>query len=140
MDREKAEGVKEEESKGEGPAWLQKYRDRIEAGTITVEEILEEENKIREEPLKLSTLVRALDSLASAQKIKVPTVEIRTQDKGEFGASIDSIAESTRRRFDDIKEDWEKDLGRKINNDYFMNILLALAKLLGHGKTLTVSR
>ena len=45
-----------EEKKGSGPGWLQKYRERIENGTITVEEILEEENRIRDKPIKLSTV------------------------------------------------------------------------------------
>ncbi|MDI6885393.1 MAG: hypothetical protein QMD22_03415, partial [archaeon] len=67
--------VKEEEEKepvetrGEaerierGPGWLQKYRERIEKGTITVEEILEEENKIREVPIKMSSVKRAINAM-----------------------------------------------------------------------------
>jgi len=33
--------------KGAGPRWIQKYRERIGKGTITAEDILEEENRIR---------------------------------------------------------------------------------------------
>ncbi|MCU4139961.1 MAG: hypothetical protein MW690_000851 [Methanophagales archaeon] len=45
------------------PAWILKYRDRIERGEITLEEILEEENKIRKKPIKLATVKRAVNAL-----------------------------------------------------------------------------
>ena len=35
------------------PGWILKYKERIEQGTITVEGILGEENKIRELPIKI---------------------------------------------------------------------------------------
>ena len=47
------------------PNWILKYRERIEKGTITVEEILEEENRIRETPIKLSTVTRAINALVT---------------------------------------------------------------------------
>ncbi|MCD6209727.1 MAG: hypothetical protein J7J01_02325 [Methanophagales archaeon] len=132
-----------EEKKGSGPGWLQKYRERIENGTITVEEILEEENRIRDKPIKLSTLARALNIIGSArkkeEKLEMES-EIRTRERTDFQSSIGEITEATKKRFDAIKGDWERDLGRTLHNDYFMNILLALAKLLGYGKTLAMKK
>jgi len=60
---EAGEKEEEKEKKGSGPGWLQKYRERIEKGTITVEEILEEENRIRDKPIKLSTVTRAINAM-----------------------------------------------------------------------------
>ncbi|MCK4734222.1 MAG: hypothetical protein KAT65_17340 [Methanophagales archaeon] len=53
----------ERKEKGAGPKWIQKYRERIEKGTITAEDILEEENKIREKPVKLSTVTKAIRTM-----------------------------------------------------------------------------
>ena len=134
------EEVVEEEAT---PYWILKYRNRIEDGTITVEEILEEENKIRDKPIKLSTLARALNIIGSARKKEVKLEmesEIRTRERTDFQSSIGEITEATKKRFDAIKGDWERDLGRTLHNDYFMNILLALAKLLGYGKTLAMKK
>ncbi len=134
------EEVVEEEAT---PYWILKYRNRIEDGTITVEEILEEENKIRDKPIKLSTLARALNIIGSARKKEVKLEmesEIRTRERTDFQSSIGEITEATKKRFDAIKGDWERDLGRTLHNDYFINILLALAKLLGYGKTLAMKK
>jgi len=134
------EEVVEEEAT---PYWILKYRNRIENGTITMEEILEEESKIRDKPIKLSTLARALNIIGSArkkeEKLEMES-EIRTRERTDFQSSIGEITEATKKRFDAIKGDWERDLGRTLHNDYFMNILLALAKLLGYGKTLAMKK
>ena len=53
----------ERKEKGAGPRWIQKYRERIGKGTITAEDILEEENKIREKPVKLSTVTKAIKTM-----------------------------------------------------------------------------
>jgi len=66
--------------------------------------------------------------------------EIRTRERTDFQSSIGEISEATKKRFDAIKGNWERDLGRTLHNDYFMNILLALAKLLGYGKTLAMKK
>ncbi|NAS88925.1 hypothetical protein C4E24_04205 [ANME-1 cluster archaeon AG-394-G21] len=129
-----------------GPGWLQKYRERIEDGMITVEGILEEENKIRSEPIKISSVTRAVNAMG------YPIVGLRRERKGEvkklekpkkagtiepqyFG--IDKISEETEKRFISIKKSWEEELGKSLNNDYFVNVLIALAKLVEYGKTLT---
>ena len=134
------EEVTEEETT---PYWILKYRNRIENGTITMEEILEEENRIREKPIKLSTLARALNIIGSVrkkeEKLEMES-EIRTRERTDFQSSIGEISEATKKRFDAIKGNWERDLGRTLHNDYFMNILLALAKLLGYGKTLAMKK
>jgi predicted RNase H-like HicB family nuclease len=130
-----------------GPGWLQKYRERIEAGMITVEGILEEENKIRSEPIKISSVTRAVNAMG------YPIVGLRRERKGEVKKSekpkklagtiepqyfgIDKISEETEKRFISIKKSWEKELGKSLNNDYFVNVLIALAKLVEYGKTLT---
>jgi len=50
---------------------------------------------------------------------------------------IDKISEDTEKRFISIKKSWEEELGKSLNNDYFVNVLLALAKLVEYGKSLT---
>nr|QNO56027.1 hypothetical protein GMDKCDLI_00006 [Methanosarcinales archaeon ANME-1 ERB7] len=129
-----------------GPGWLQKYRERIENGMITVEGILEEENEIRSEPIKISSVTRAVNAMG------YPIVGLRRERKGKvkklekpkkagtiepqyFG--IDKISEETEKRFISIKKSWEEELGKSLNNDYFVNVLIALAKLVEYGKTLT---
>ena len=130
-----------------GPGWLQKYRERIENGTIMVEGILEEENKIRSEPIKISSVTRAVNAMG------YPIVGLRKERKGEVKKSekskklagtiepqyfgIDKISEETEKRFISIKKSWEEELGKSLNNDYFVNVLIALAKLVEYGKTLT---
>jgi len=130
-----------------GPGWLQKYRERIENGTIMVEGILEEENKIRGEPIKISSVTRAVNAMG------YPIVGLRKERKGEVKKSekskklagtiepqyfgIDKISEETEKRFISIKKSWEEELGKSLNNDYFVNVLIALAKLVEYGKTLT---
>ncbi len=130
-----------------GPGWLQKYRERIENDTIKVEGILEEENKIRSEPIKISSVTRAVNAMG------YPIVGMRRERKGEVKKSekskklagtiepqyfgIDKISEETEKRFISIKKSWEEELGKSLNNDYFVNVLIALAKLVEYGKTLT---
>jgi hypothetical protein len=137
----------EEPRKGEkGPSWLQKYRERIESGTITVEGILEAENKIRSEPIKITSVTRAVNAMG------YPIVGLRRERKSEVKKSekpkkadiiehqyfsIDKISEETEKRFMSIKKSWEEELGKSLNNDYFVNVLIALAKLVEYGKTLT---
>ncbi len=156
----KGEAVKEEEAeeapemrveettvKGSGPGWLQKYRERIEQGTITIDEILEEENKIRESPMKRSSVTRAVNAqgypITEMQKRRREAAkEIeKTKKAGKaevvaYSSSIGKISEATAKRFNQMKKSWEKDLGKSLQNDYFANILLALATLAEHGKAL----
>jgi hypothetical protein len=131
-----------------GPAWLQKYRERIEKGTIMVDDILEEENRIRTVPIKRSSVTRAINSmgypitgLREELGGEVKEVE-RVRKAGEaeagvYSSSIGKISEETAKRFNAMKKNWEEDLGKPLQNDYFVNLLLALAKLLEHGKILT---
>ncbi|MBA7519594.1 hypothetical protein ES705_11673 [subsurface metagenome] len=125
-----------------GPDWMQKYRGRIEKGTITVEDILEAENKIRENPIKISSVTRAINTmghpltgLRRGRKEEVKKVE-GVAEVAVYSSGIDKISEATEKRFIAIKKSWEKDLGKSLHNDYFVNILLALAKLVEHVKTL----
>ena len=131
-----------------GPGWLRKYRERIENGEITVDEILEEENTIRAVPIKRSSVTRAVNAmgypitgLRSEQKEAVKEEEkpkkAGKEEAGVYSSSIGKISESTVRRFNDLKKGWEEDLGKSLQNDYFVNILLALAKLAEHGKSVT---
>ncbi|RCV65227.1 hypothetical protein C5S53_04845 [Methanophagales archaeon] len=137
---------KEPEKAERGPGWMQKYRKRVENGTITVEGILEEENKIRGEPIKISSVTRAVNAMG------YPIVGLRREHKGEVKKSekpkkvgtvepqyfgIDKISEETEKRFILVKKSWEEELGKSLDNDYFVNVLLALAKLVEYGKTLT---
>ncbi|NOR79157.1 MAG: hypothetical protein GQ523_12290 [Methanophagales archaeon] len=88
VDRTKADGEAgrsiEKGSEGivGGPDWLQKYRERIEKKAITVEDILEEENKLREQPIKLSTVTRAVNTMG------YPITELRRGKKSEQGAAV----------------------------------------------------
>ncbi|MBL7117549.1 MAG: hypothetical protein ISS94_02035 [Candidatus Syntrophoarchaeum sp.] len=125
-----------------GPDWMQKYHERIEKGTITVEDILEAENKIRENPIKISSVTRAINTmgypltgLRRGRKEEVKKVE-GVAEAAVYSSGIDKISETTEKRFIAIKKSWEKDLGKSLHNDYFVNILLALAKLVEHVKTL----
>jgi DNA-binding FrmR family transcriptional regulator len=128
-----------------GPSWLQKYRDRIENGTITVEEILEEENRFREVPMKMSSVTRAINAmgypitnLRKGKKEKAEESETlkKTGMREIYSCCIDNISEETEKRFTSIKKSWESELGKSLNNDHFVNVLIALAKLVEHGKTL----
>jgi DNA-binding FrmR family transcriptional regulator len=140
--------VKKEERQGKvekGPGWLQKYRERIEKGTITVEDILEGENRLRDVPIKISSVTRAVNAMG------YPLVGLRREGKEQvkrlekptkagmidaYSHSIGKISEETEHRFTTIKKSWEDDLGKPLHNDYFVNVLLALAKLAEYGKTL----
>ena len=131
-----------------GPGWLQKYQERIEKGTITVDEILEEENKIRTVPIKRSSVTRAVNAMGypiigmrSGRKEVEKEVE-KPKKAGEaktvaYSSSIGKISEETAKKFNAMKKSWEADLDKPLHNDYFLNILLVLAELAGHGKTLT---
>jgi DNA-binding FrmR family transcriptional regulator len=130
-----------------GPGWLQKYRDRIKKGTITIGEILEAENKIRDVPIKRSSVTRAVNAMGypisemrSERRKEVKGVE-KVKKAGEaeavvYSSSIGKISAATVKRFNMMKKNWEGDLGKPLYNDYFVNILLALAKLAGHGRSL----
>ncbi|MBE0516816.1 MAG: hypothetical protein IBX41_05425 [Methanophagales archaeon] len=151
-EKEEEEAQKPAETRGEpggiekGPGWLQKYYERIVRGTITVEEILAEENKIREVPIKRSSVTRAINAmgypitgLRIEKKEEVKEVEKPKKETEAvvYSSSIGRISEETVRRFNAMKKSWEDDLGKPLHNDYFVNILLALAKLVEHGKVLT---
>ncbi|MBC8521254.1 MAG: hypothetical protein H8D26_04600, partial [Methanomicrobia archaeon] len=65
-EEKREEPVKESAEPGRierGPGWMQKYRERIEKRTITAEDILEEENRIRAAPIKLITVTRAISAM-----------------------------------------------------------------------------
>ena len=159
MPNEREEAAREGEATGtveqggeamdaeKGPGWLQKYRERIEKGEITVDEILEEENKIRAVPIKRSSVTRAVNAMGypitgmkseeeeAAQKEEKP----KKAGKAEavvYSSSIGKLSESTTKRFNEIKKHWEEELDKSLENDYFVNLLLALAKLAEHGKSL----
>jgi hypothetical protein len=135
-----------------GPGWLRKYCERIEKGEITVDEILGEENKIRAVPIKRSSVTRAVNAtgypitgMRSEQKdaLKGGKEEVTPQKTGKaeavvYSSNIGKISESTLKRFNTLKKSWEVDLDKSLQNDYFVNILLALAKLAEHGKSLAL--
>jgi hypothetical protein len=136
-------------SEEKGPGWLQKYRDRIEAGTITVDEILKEENKSRETTIKRSSVTRAINAMGftiagmrreKREAAKAEEEPVKKAAKAEafvYGSSLGKLSEITLKRFNEVKKSWEEDLGKPLQNDYFLNVLLALAKLAERGKTLT---
>jgi DNA-binding FrmR family transcriptional regulator len=152
FEEEEKERVEEPVEKGgernradKGPTWLQKYLDRIGKGTITVEEILEEENRFREVPMKMSSVTRAINAmgypitnLRKGKKEKAEESETlkKTGMREIYSCCIDNISEETEKRFTSIKKSWESELGKSLNNDHFVNVLIALAKLVEHGKTL----
>ncbi len=114
-----------------------------------MEDILEAENKIRKVPIKLPTVTRAINTMGypitGLRREKKEAVEKAEKTKKavsaakavDYSASIGKISKETEKRFTAIKKSWEKDLNKSLHNDYFVNILLALAKLVEHGKTLT---
>ena len=159
MRNEQEEAAKEGEAKGtvekggeatgaeKGPGWLQKYRERIKNGEITVDEILEEENKIREVPIKRSSVTRAVNAMGypitgiqnereEAARVGEKPKKAGKAEKAVYSSSIDKLSDSTAKRFNEMKKRWEEDLGKSLQNDYFVNLLLALAKLAEHGKSL----
>ena len=149
----KEEKLAEKKERPRGrPGWLQKYRDRIEKGTITVEDILEAENRIRAKPIKLTTVTRAINTMGYPVTglRRGKKEEERKKEKGKkvvgvaesvaYSSSIGKISKATEKRFVDTKKSWEKHLHKSLQNDYFMNLLLALAKLLEHGKTLAPAK
>jgi hypothetical protein len=130
-----------------GPGWLQKYRERIKKEEITVDEILEEENKIREAPIKRSSVTRAVNAMGypitgmrdeqeEAARGGEKPKKAGKAEKAVYSSSIDKLSDSTAKRFNEIKTRWEEDLDKSLQNDYFVNLLLALAKLAEHGKSL----
>jgi len=66
-----------------GPGWLQKYRDGIENGTIKAEDILESENRIRPDPIKLSTVTRALNAMG------YPLTGLHSEEIPETAAALE---------------------------------------------------
>ncbi|HEX59666.1 MAG TPA: hypothetical protein ENF26_05925 [Methanomicrobia archaeon] len=133
---------------GDVPKWILKYKEKIERGEITAEEILEEENKIREKPLKLATVLRAINALgysvadlrAEKKKAKPKKKEEAKEEKGievkKEELAVIEVSKDTEKRFIEIKESWEKALGKPMTSDRFLNILLVLARLAEQGKTL----
>ncbi len=123
------------------PYWIRKYSEKIEGGTITVEGILEAENRIHTVPIKLSTITRAINLLrhpvTDLVERRKPGIK---RGEGVYSSSIGKISESTANKFNSIKNSWEKELGKSMHEDYFLNILLALAKLVGHGKTVAPAK
>ncbi|MBN1455338.1 MAG: hypothetical protein JW945_03680 [Methanomicrobia archaeon] len=132
-----------------GPGWLLKYHDRIAAGTITVDEILAEENKSRESPIKRSSVTRAINAMgftiagmrrekrAAAKAEEEPVKKAVKAEALVYGSNLGKLSEITLKRFNEVKKSWEEALGKSLQNDYFLNVLLALAKLVEHEKTLT---
>ena len=153
-EREREEEGEEEEKEGKkrrregAPAWILKYKEKIERGEITAEEILEEENKHREKPIKLSTVKRAINALGfsiGALKREEEEIDVRrkearrpAEEREERGAAVFhlSLSGETKRLFQDVKRRWEASLGKSLPDEYFLNILLVLAKLAERGKTL----
>jgi len=154
-EREREEEGEEEEEEGkkrrreEAPAWILKYKEKIERGEITAEEILEEENKHREKPIKLSTVKRAINALGfsiGALKREEEEIDVRerkgarrpAEEREERGAAVFhlSLSGETKRLFQDVKRRWEASLGKSLPDEYFLNILLVLARLAERGKTL----
>ncbi|MCW7071052.1 MAG: hypothetical protein OCU12_01785 [Methanophagales archaeon] len=119
------------------PGWIQKYKERIESGRITAAEIAaaenEAENRERAVPTKISTVARAVNSLGC----QISGSE-REAGAVVYSCSIGKISKATEERFAATKKSWERDLGKPLENDYFVNLLLALAKLAERGKTLTL--
>ena len=155
VEREREEEGEEEEEEGKkrrregAPAWILKYKEKIERGEITAEEILEEENKRREKPIKLSTVKRAINALGfsiGALKREEEEIDVRerkvarrpAEEREERGAAVFhlSLSGETKRLFQDVKRRWEASLGRSLPDEYFLNILLVLARLAERGKTL----
>ena len=156
VEREREEeGGEEEEEEGKkrrregAPAWILKYKEKIERGEITAEEILEEENKHREKPIKLSTVKRAINALGfsiGALKREEGEIDVRerkgarrpAEEREERGAAVFhlSLSGETKRLFQDVKRRWEASLGKSLPDEYFLNILLVLARLAERGKTL----
>ena len=146
------EEAKKRRRKEEAPTWILRYRDKIERGEITPEQILEEENRRREKPIKLATVKRAINALgfsvgalrAEERRARgVPEAEVAEhpvqpaeREVAAAGYRIDAISEETRIKFMEVKRKWEESLGKSMSNDHFMNILLALASLVERGKTL----
>ena len=154
-EREREEEGEEEEEEGKkrrregAPAWILKYKEKIERGEITAEEILEEENKHREKPIKLSTVKRAINALGfsiGALKREEEEIDVRerkgarrpAEEREERGAAVFhlSLSGETKRLFQDVKRRWEASLGKSLPDEYFLNILLVLARLAERGKTL----
>ncbi len=82
--------VEKKEVSGRGPGWLQKYRDGIEKGTVTVEDIRGAENRIRAMPIKISTVTRAINTmgypvteLRKGKKIEAEVKETKLVEKKE---------------------------------------------------------
>ncbi len=155
VEREREEEGEEEEEEGKkrrregAPAWILKYKEKIERGEITAEEILEEENKHREKPIKLSTVKRAINALGfsiGALKREEEEIDVRerkgarrpAEEREERGAAVFhlSLSGETKRLFQDVKRRWEASLGKSLPDEYFLNILLVLARLAERGKTL----
>jgi len=155
VEREREEEGEEEEEEGKkrrregAPAWILKYKEKIERGEITAEEILEEENKHREKPIKLSTVKRAINALGfsiGALKREEEEIDVRerkgarrpAEEREERGAAVFhlSLSGETKRLFQDVKRRWEAYLGKSLPDEYFLNILLVLARLAERGKTL----
>jgi len=139
------EEIVEQEDKSQvpemSPYWIRKYKDKIGEGRITAEDIQKAENRIRAAPVKLSTVARAINlvsSTISSRKGEEPQV-IKTGG-GLYSSYIGEVSDTTEERFEAIKASWEEDLGKPLPNDYFLNVLLALAKLVGHGKTIVQAK
>jgi len=60
------------------------------------------------------------------------------EEREERGAAVFhlSLSGETKRLFQDVKRRWEASLGKSLPDEYFLNILLVLARLAERGKTL----
>ena len=123
--------------------WILKYRRGIEEKKLKMEDILEMENKIRKKPIKIETVRWAIITMGYPVKwLEREKKEKEVVEKREilkevaYTSSIGEISKETEEKFMETKESFEKDLGKSLANDYFLNILIVLAKLVEHKKTL----
>jgi len=80
------------------PDWILKYKERIEKGAITVEDILEAENRIRAEPIKISSVTRAISAmgypitgLRRGKKTETDVKEEKKEEPVKVGAETGRI-------------------------------------------------
>ncbi|MHC1635669.1 MAG: hypothetical protein ACXQTS_03470 [Candidatus Methanospirareceae archaeon] len=127
---------KEGEEKGKIPDWILKYKSGIERGILKAEDILKMENEIREKPIDITTVNEAISAAGYRVAEGVEEKEEVREEGVVYTGSIGGISRDTERRYMELKRSWEEDLGKSLHNDYFLNILLALAKLVRYKKTL----
>ncbi|MHC1567260.1 MAG: hypothetical protein ACXQTD_06005 [Candidatus Syntropharchaeia archaeon] len=136
---------------GKVPKWIEKYRELIEKGEITIDEILRRENENRKKKICGATVSRAINAMGFSvtefkkgkkpgkieKKKEIKKIEKKEEiEKEEETTAIEEISPKTKKVFLEEKDIWEKNLGKSFSNDSFVGILLALAKLAEHGETI----